>query len=227
MNTKLNETRRILSVFDFDGTLTYRDSFIPFLRFAFGKRVFARRMMHLVLPSARCVQRKLTRDELKERLIATFLSGADVTWIQEKAEAFCRRKWDTLMRKSGLQGVAAELYSGAEVTLCSASPEIVLRPFAERLGVKLIGTQLEVENGKLTGKINGHNCRCHYKVQRLESVYGSLNQYYVRAWGDTRGDYELLASANDAHWRHFHPSWLRRKPLSQRLLLSGVTKIHP
>ena len=28
----------VLSVFDFDGTLTHHDSFIPFLRFAFGKR---------------------------------------------------------------------------------------------------------------------------------------------------------------------------------------------
>ena len=31
----------VLSVFDFDGTLTHHDSFIPFLRFAFGKRYFA------------------------------------------------------------------------------------------------------------------------------------------------------------------------------------------
>ncbi len=27
----------VLSVFDFDGTLTHHDSFIPFLRFAFGQ----------------------------------------------------------------------------------------------------------------------------------------------------------------------------------------------
>lgn len=33
----------VLSVFDFDGTLTHHDSFIPFLRFAFGKRYFAGR----------------------------------------------------------------------------------------------------------------------------------------------------------------------------------------
>ncbi len=31
---------RMLSVFDFDGTLTRHDSFIPFLRFAFGNRAF-------------------------------------------------------------------------------------------------------------------------------------------------------------------------------------------
>ena len=36
---------RVLSVFDFDGTLTHHDSFIPFLRFAFGKRYFAGRLV--------------------------------------------------------------------------------------------------------------------------------------------------------------------------------------
>ncbi|EHS33029.1 hypothetical protein O1O_29079, partial [Pseudomonas aeruginosa MPAO1/P1] len=47
------ETRevRFLSVFDFDGTLTYRDSFVPFLRFAFGNRGFVRRMLRMAGPS--------------------------------------------------------------------------------------------------------------------------------------------------------------------------------
>ena len=31
---------KVLSVFDFDGTLTRHDSFVPFLRFAFGTREF-------------------------------------------------------------------------------------------------------------------------------------------------------------------------------------------
>ncbi len=42
----------VLSVFDFDGTLTHHDSFIPFLRFAFGKRYFARAACAHGLPHA-------------------------------------------------------------------------------------------------------------------------------------------------------------------------------
>ena len=67
----------VLSVFDFDGTLTHHDSFIPFLRFAFGKRYFAGRLVRMALPTLHCVRRKLTRDELKEVLIKTFLTGVD------------------------------------------------------------------------------------------------------------------------------------------------------
>lgn len=70
----------------------------------------------------------------------------------------------------------------------------------------MISTELEVVNGKLTGNLVGQNCRREQKVKRLEQVYGDLGQYHLRAWGDTRGDFELLQAAQDAHWRHFHKS---------------------
>ena len=205
---------KVLSVFDFDGTLTHHDSFIPFLRFAFGKRYFAGRLVRMALPTLHCARRKLTRDELKEVLIKTFLTGVDEHWMREQAEAFCEKYWSKLMRPAGVLAVAAEVNAGAEVTICSASPALVLQPWADKLGIKLIGTQLEVVEGKLTGRITGHNCRCAQKVARLESVYGSLNNYHLRAWGDTRGDHELLLAAQDPHWRHFHhPKARKNSPI--------------
>lgn len=206
-----------LSVFDFDGTLTKHDSFVPFLRFAFGKRVFARRMVRLALPTLKCVGRRLTRDELKEVLIHTFMTGVDAKWIEEKAAEFCERYWTRLMRPSGLIAVATQVNSGAIVTICSASPAMVLKPFAERLGIRLIGTNLEVKDGVLTGRISGHNCRCGQKVERLEAEYGPLSSYHLRAWGDTRGDYEMLAAAQEPYWRHFHSSWAKRNPPIARI----------
>lgn len=203
------QASRVLSVFDFDGTLTRHDSFVPFLRFAFGPRRFHQRMLKLALPSLGFLARRVARDQLKARLINVFLKGIEAAWVQQQAEAFCQRSWNQLMRPAGLLAVADELRSGAQVTLCSASPALVLQPFAKRLGIELIGTELEVIDGVLTGHIVGNNCRCEHKVLRLESIYGPLEQYRLRAWGDTRGDRELLAAAQDAHWRHFHPAWRR------------------
>ncbi|WP_417662714.1 HAD family hydrolase [Pseudomonas sp.] len=203
------QDEKVLSVFDFDGTLTRRDSFVPFLRFAFGKLEFIRRIFTLAIPSVHFLFRRMNRDELKAHLIAKFLTGVEVEWIEQKALDFCNRYWTRLMRPSGLLSVAAEIEAGAEVTLCSASPALVLTPFARRLGIKLIATELEVVDGVLTGRISGNNCRCENKVIRLEAVYGLLSEYRLRAWGDTRGDLELLAAAQDAHWRHFHSAWRR------------------
>lgn len=199
----LSAKKPVLSVFDFDGTLTYRDSFVPFLRYAFGRYTFISKLAHLLLPSLTYLLGRISRDQLKEQLIARFLTGVSEAWFNEKAEAFCKQHWDKLLRPSGVQGVAAEVAAGHEVTLCSASPELLLRPFAAKLNVKLIATQLEVVDGYLTGKLAGVNCRCASKVERLQAIYGELNQYHVRAWGDSAGDKQLLDVAQDPHWRYF------------------------
>lgn len=199
----------VLSVFDFDGTLTHRDSFVPFLMFAFGKRTFALRIARMLPSCIRYVAKGMSRDELKAVLVASFLAGVEADWVERKAVEFRRVFWKRLMRPAGLRSVASEIASGAQVTICSASPRLVLQPFADQLGIKLIATELEVVDGTLTGNISGSNCRCEAKVLRLEAVYGPLDQYKLRAWGDTRGDHELLAAAHEPHWRHFHPRWQR------------------
>lgn len=203
------DVKKVLSVFDFDGTLTRHDSFVPFLKFAFGRREFSRRVLMLALPGIRFLARRMSRDELKAQLVSTFLTGVEADWVRQQAVNFCAAYWLQLMRPSGVNSIAAEIEGGAVVTLCSASPALVLQPFADRLGIKLIGTELEVVDGLLTGRITGNNCRCENKVLRLEAVYGPLSQYRLKAWGDTRGDHELLAAAQEAHWRHFHPVWRR------------------
>ncbi|SLM64189.1 MULTISPECIES: HAD family hydrolase [Dickeya] len=211
------KTSQPLAVFDFDGTLTKRDSFVPFLCFAFGKRVFARRLVRLVIPTLKFIGRRMTRDELKAALIHTFLTGIEARWVESKAVDFCEQYWTRLMRPSGLIGVASQVNAGAIVTICSASPAIVLKPFAEKLGIGLIGTNLEVKDGVLTGRISGYNCRCAQKVSRLEAEYGPLSAYHLRAWGDTRGDYEMLAAAQEPYWRHFHRPWEKRNPPATKI----------
>jgi len=193
-----------LVVFDFDGTLTRHDSFVPFLRFAFGNGIFLRKLAVLALPTLDFLTKRRSRDALKAELIRVFLTGVSSAWLSQQAERYCALHWDKLMRPKALQGVAAQLESGAKITLCSASPELLLAPFAKRLGIALIGTQLEEQDGLLTGRILGNNCRCAAKVARLKAVYGSLEQYHLRAFGDSRGDFELLAAAQEAHWKPFH-----------------------
>ena len=205
--------KQVLSAFDFDGTLTYHDTFVPFLRFAFGNRLFAMRLLRMI-PATTCyLLGRISRNALKEKLIAVYLTGAREAWVKERAEAFCDVSWQRLMRPLGLTSVANQIEQGAKVTICSASPELVLTPFAKKLGIGLIGTRLASVDGVLTGDIDGINCRCEQKVIRLEAQYGPLDQYELRAWGDTRGDEQMLGAAQEPHWREFHALWRRKRPL--------------
>jgi len=203
MPEEISRPCRTLAVFDFDGTLSRHDSFVPFLRFAFGNWVFLRKLLRLALPALGFLCGRRSRDALKGELIGVFLSGVPADWVRQKAAQYCAQRWPSLMRPKGIAEVSAQLASGALVTLCSASPQILLEPFAERLGVALIGTLLEEKEGLLTGRLSGDNCRCAAKVARLEAVYGALAQYHLRAWGDSRGDRELLACAQEAHFKPF------------------------
>lgn len=61
--------------------------------------------------------------------------------LQKKAEIFSQLYWEKLMHPKAITGVAAEIVSGEKVTIYSVSPKLILRPFADRLNIKLIGTQ--------------------------------------------------------------------------------------
>lgn len=198
------QSKPVLAAFDFDGTLTYRDSFTLFLKTELGFMRYSAGLKRLSIPAFKHVSGFRTRDQLKEDLIRHFLKGFSVAELADMSDYFCAKIWTRLMRPSALKEVERQLQVGSVVTLCSASPEIVLRPFAKRLGVHLIATRLDEHNGVLTGALQGKNCRQAEKVVRLTEVYGDLRLFHVRAWGDTAGDKQMLEAAQEPYYRWFH-----------------------
>ena len=67
--------------------------------------------------------------------------------------------------------------------------------------VKVVGTQIEVKDGVLTGRFLTRNCYGEEKVNRLNALYPNRQDYYLIAFGDSRGDKELLAFADESHYR--------------------------
>jgi HAD superfamily hydrolase (TIGR01490 family) len=85
---------------------------------------------------------------------------------------------------------------GHEVVVVSASFTDYLRPVADRLGVDaVLATELEVVDGRLTGRLAGANVRGAEKVRRLETWLGD-EPAELWAYGDSSGDRELLARAD-------------------------------
>jgi phosphatidylglycerophosphatase C len=88
----------------------------------------------------------------------------------------------------------------------SASFEMYLRPLAGLLGAHdVLAARLEVgPDGRLTGRLDGDNCRGPEKVRRLHSWLdehaGGRSAVHVTAYGDSVGDLELLADADEARW---------------------------
>lgn len=85
----------------------------------------------------------------------------------------------------------------------SASPENWISPWAQKMQVELIATQLEVQNGSITGKIAGKNCHGQEKVSRIKSKYSLADYAEIAAYGDTKGDLAMLALAHRAVYKPF------------------------
>lgn len=197
-----------LVAFDFDGTLTVRDSFNAFLKWRAGRR-WTRGVIRLT-PALITYVFDRNRAKLKAAAIREFLKGATVEQIETDARTFAQNHAASLLRPDALAVWRSWRAKGAKLVIVTASPEITVAPFARGLGADmLIGTRLMTsEDGRVLGGLDGNNCRAKEKVLRLREVFGPDVQL-TAAYGDTSGDTEMLAIADEKGYRVF-----RGKPAS-------------
>jgi phosphatidylglycerophosphatase C len=187
--------------FDFDGTLTVRDSFMAFLMWEGGAVRAALGLIRLA-PASLAYLADRDRGRIKAAALRVFLGEKPLSWAQERVEIFAEDA--RLMRPDALACWEDWRARGARMTIVSASPEFVVAPFAERLGAdRLIATRVETDtHGRLTGALLGRNCRGPEKVARLREAFGP-DVRLEAAYGDTAGDHEMLALAKTAGMKVF------------------------
>ncbi len=196
--------KQAVVAFDFDGTLTYRDSFHAFLAWRAGPLRLLFGLARLA-PAIFVYLKDRDRGRLKAAAVRTFLHGLSREELERSCAAFAlSRIGEGLIRPDAEQRWAEWRASGATMVIVTASPEQVVAPFAERLGADLlIGTLLEFDRaGRVTGSLDGRNCRNQEKVVRLRAHFGPKLRL-AAAYGDSDGDREMLALADVAGYRVF------------------------
>ena len=191
--------------FDFDGTLTTSDTLLEFIKYAKGRGRF---LMVFLMYSPLLVLMKLhlyPNWKAKQQIFAHLFAGMRI----EKFDALCRgfaEESQHLLRPKGITLMHEALVAGAQVFIVSASIDNWVRPFFDirnLKGVQVLGTQIEVEDGKLTGRFKSNNCYGKEKVHRIAEVLKSFerSEYEIEAFGDSRGDKEMLAFADKGHFK--------------------------
>jgi len=80
---------------------------------------------------------------------------------------------------------------------------MLLQPLANWLGVELLCTELQRNDGYWQPKLVSANCKGPEKVRRLREHLGPLEGLAIEAYGDSKGDRELLLAAERPHYRSF------------------------
>jgi phosphatidylglycerophosphatase C len=189
--------------FDFDGTLTVRDSFTAFLKWRAGPVRYAIGVTRL-LPAAIAYLFHRDRGRIKAQAVGEFLKGVPRERLEADARAFAESHSRQLLRPDAVAAWKRWRTQRVRLVIVTASPDVVVGPFARGLGCDvLIGTEIAYDDrGRVSGAFAGPNCRGAEKVTRLKARFGP-NLRVKAAYGDTSGDREMLAIAEMPGFRVF------------------------
>lgn len=192
-----------IAFFDFDGTITKKDTLLEFLKFQFG-------LLSVVFFTIRCLPQVISftagvtnNHRFKEIVLAYFLENTTVESFQEYCRLFNQKRMKNLIRPAALEEIKILKKRNVKVVIVSASPENWIVLWASQYDIDVIATKLENRNNKLTGKIDGLNCSGFEKVRRVKEAYNLDEFQKIHCYGNSKHDLEMLSIANKAHMKPF------------------------
>jgi HAD superfamily hydrolase (TIGR01490 family) len=193
-----------LALFDFDGTISTRDSFVQFLQQAVGQVRFAV-CMTMLLPRVTAYKLELYPNyRLKEDVLIRLFSDWPLERLQRHVREYDRNVLPGIIRAGAMERIAWHKKKGDAVVIVSASLEVILQPWCQRNDLALLATQLEVIDNRVTGRLKGRNCWGREKVHRVRSRYDLDEVDDIYAYGDSKGDRAMLEMASHSFYRPFH-----------------------
>ncbi len=185
-----------LALFDFDGTLTDKDSLADFIKFAVGGKKYFLGLVKF-LPIFILYKLKIIKNDIaKERLLKQFFFGFDEQKFKSVAKQYSLTKIDLILRDKIYQKLQTHKKQNDRVVIVSASMECWLKDWCEKENIELISTKLEFKNQKFTGKFLTKNCYGDEKVNRIKKYLTLKNYDKIYAYGDSKGDEAMLSLAD-------------------------------
>lgn len=186
-----------IAFFDFDGTITTKDTLFQFIRFSKGTLSFVLGIFVLspvllafrlgIIPNWRA----------KEILFAWFFKGVTEAEIHKLGDGFASQVIPTLIRPEAEAALAFHEDKGSRIVVVTASFSVWIKPWCDSNQIELIATECEFQQGKLTGLIQGKNCYGKEKVRRIREKF-DLEQFdRIYAYGDSKADLEMLNLADE------------------------------
>ena len=196
--------RETIAVFDFDGTITQKDTLLLFIKyskgiwsFIFGFMIFSPLIVAMKL-------RLYPNWKAKQHLFSFFFKGISLDKFNDFGNKFSA-EIDKILRPKALETLKLHKKNGDSVVILSASIENWIKPWAEEVGADMVlATKIETnKKGLLTGKFLSKNCYGQEKVNRLLELFPDRNNYILIAYGDSPGDKEFIELSDKGYYNKF------------------------
>lgn len=195
------DPRPVLALFDFDGTITTRETLPDFLRFAAPprRRFWGKALFVLPVLAYRCGL--LPVRTLRAWLVRYVFAGVPRTDIESAGARFASDVLPDLIRPQMQACIQAHRAAGDTVVVVSGGFGVYLAPWCAAQGIELVCSALQSRGDTLTGRFEGAQCVGAEKARRVLAHYDVSAYRELHAHGDTHEDEALLALAQHATYR--------------------------
>jgi len=160
--------------------------------------------MTLLFPMLTAYKLKLIPNyKAKEYMLSYFFKGMREKKFMQVANEYSLKHIDTILRLKAMEKIAWHKEQGHKIVIVSASIECWLKPWCNENNLDLIATKLEIKEGIVTGKFLTKNCYGIEKSYRVHEQYNLSDYDHIYAYGDSRGDKELLELADESFYKPF------------------------
>lgn len=190
-----------LALFDFDGTITYGDTFSVFVRDTVSPgRLVAGQV--LLAPLIAGYKLGVVSGSLLRTSVTGFgFRGLREDDIRQAGVRYAREVLHGVVRPQALERIQWHKAQGDVVVVVSASLDMYLADWCRHHGLELICNELEAHDGVLTGRYRHGDCHSDEKARRILARYNVGNFPTVYAYGDTSEDRAMLELAHRKYFR--------------------------
>ncbi|WP_243041119.1 HAD family hydrolase [Dyella sedimenti] len=190
-----------LALFDFDGTITTRELFRPFLEFAVPSRRLRWGGLLLAPMVAGYKLGAVSSNTMRACAVRLGLRGMALDRADDKGRRFASEIIPGVLREHALERIRWHQRQGDRVVVVSGALDIYLSHWCRAQGLELLCSRLEIRGDRLTGRYHGAQCVSAEKPRRVREAY-DLDAYpVVYAYGDTHEDLDLLRIAHHRYYR--------------------------
>ena len=194
---------KTLALFDFDGTVTTKDTFSKFLIYLLSPTRLIFEALVLAPIYLAYSLKLISNNTAKGLALRRVLRGHSDEQLKKLGQNFYQKHCSRLIRSDAIKKIRWHKSEGHQVVLVSASVAYWLSPFTAEYDLDLICTKVKIVDGVCLGELDGLNCFGPEKVRRVKEKYNLSEFDEVYAYGDTRGDKEMLEMADFGFFKPF------------------------